>query len=522
VDPQDPTAFEFGGFRLDGRRRLLLDADGNVVPLTGKTFDALVFFVERAGEVVERAALMEALWPGVIVEENSLSQVVLLLRRALGDGFIVTIKGRGYQFVEDVQVVSVNEADARPNETSGPGPDRRPPAWLLVATLGVALVATIAWIAAGRYSSGDAPDQRSVAVLPFENLSASEADAVFVDGMHNDIVTQLAKIGALRVTSRASVLEYRGRARNLREIGETLGVATVLEGAVQRAVDAVRVNVQLIDARTDEHIWAETYDFEPTAGNLFTIQSRIATSVADALRVAILPSEATRLGAIPTESSRAYDFFLSAREYDRRDSRLAERQYERAVQEDPGFALAWAYLSWWHMETHWFRIDGSDARKRMALEAAKRALALEPDLPEAHIALGWYYFKAEQRYEAALKELAIAERGMPGDIAVPWSRGNVLRWAGRWDEAFAEFDRAARLDPRNTVLLLEPAEVHIALRDYAAAERQLDRILEMLPDHVPSLVWKTMIPLLRDGDVAAANGAVEDPTYPSAGTKHNG
>ena len=155
MDPQGPTAFEFGGFRLDGRRRLLLDADGNVVPLTGKTFDALVFFVEHAGEAVERAALMEALWPGVIVEENSLSQVVLLLRRALGDGFIVTIKGRGYQFVKDVQVVSVDEADARPNGmATEPRPDRRRSGWLFVATLGVAVVAAIGGSQPGRTRRG--------------------------------------------------------------------------------------------------------------------------------------------------------------------------------------------------------------------------------------------------------------------------------------------------------------------------------------------------------------------------------
>jgi len=364
-----------------------------------------------------------------------------------------------------------------------------------------------------------ADDRRSIAVLPFDNRSAQSEDEFFVGGIHDDILTQLAKIGALKVISRTSVMEYRDVSRNMREIGEQLGVATILEGGVQRAGDTIRINAQLIDAETDEHLWAEIYDRELTAENIFTIQSEIATSIADALEATLSPQEVDRLNEVPTQNTRAYDFFLSGKEYqsrgvdNRTDLPLAVQQYERAVEEDPEFALAWARLAAAHIRIYWAAFDRTDARRRTALSAVERALGLQPDLPEAHYAMARYHYHGYRNYEEALRELAIAEQGMPGDVELIFSRAAIYRRQGQWEQVLTNFDRVIELDPRSVTLLWEYGATYRSLRDYAQAEHYWDQALEIAPDALNPYQQKAQIPLWRDGDVSSIKAAVENAPF---------
>jgi len=359
----------------------------------------------------------------------------------------------------------------------------------------------------------------SIAVLPFENLSPDPENAFFADGIHGDLLTQLSKISSLKVISRTSVMEYRNSPKNIRDIGEELGAATILEGDIRRASDTVRINVQLIDAETDEHLWAETYDRQLTAENIFAIQRQMAISIASALQVTLSPQEEVRLDELPTQNTRAYDFFLSGNEYawrgsDRRtDLPLAVQQYERAVGEDPEFALAWASLAEAHVRMYWFAIDRTDVRRGMALSAVERALELQPDLPEAHAAMGRYHYQGHLDYEAALRELAIAGAGMQGDADLFYLRAMIYRRQGQWEQTLAGVAQAIELDPRNAGVLDQYGVTYSALRDYAQAERYWDRALEITPDSVDSYVSKVQIPLWRDGDVSLLKAAAENPPF---------
>lgn len=364
-------------------------------------------------------------------------------------------------------------------------------------------------------------DLRSIAVLPFDNRSARGEDEFFVDGIHDDIITQLFKIGGLKVISRTSVMEYRDAARNMREIGEALGVATILEGAVQRSGDSVRINVQLIDAQIDEHLWAEIYNRELTAENIFEIQSEMAIAIADALEATLSPQEVARLNERPTDNTEAYNFYLAAKDYLRRSdvegNRLrAAETYERAVAADPEFALAWAELSVAHTLVYWSTVDRTEARITAALDAVQRAVALRPDLPEAHLAWADYYYRVTREFERALEELDLAEEGIPGSAHLYATRAYVLRRLHRFGASFAAWERAIELDPRAIVNRWQQAETAQIVRDYARAEESLVRALELAPDSVAVYGALASILLERDGDSAAFETAVADPASPGS------
>ena len=327
-------------------------------------------------------------------------------------------------------------------------------------------VPTVADAAAGSDPSpptaGDDParDLRSIAALPFSNESAEEENAeFFANGIHDELLTRLAKIGSLKVISRTSVEEYRDATRNMREIGQALGVATLLEGRVQRAGERVRINVQLIDAETDEHLWAEIYDRELTASDIFAVQSEMATEIANALRVVLSPEEAVRLADVPTENTRAYDYYLSGLDYFAQLDRyerlpLAVQQFERAVEEDQDFAVAWAALSRAHMVMYLYALDRTPERLALARAASDRALALAPDAGEPHVALANYYYIGERDYAAARAELAIAEQAMPGSAEVYELRALVVRREGDLNASVARLgarDRARSAQHRHDV-----------------------------------------------------------------------
>jgi len=382
------------------------------------------------------------------------------------------------------------------------------------------LVFALGFVVVDQYvveESGQAelPDLRSVAALPFANESAEEENAeFFANGIHDELLTQLAKIGSLKVISRTSVEEYRNTSKNMRQIGQELGVATLLEGRVQRAGDMVRINVQLIDAETEEHLWADTYNRELTAENIFAIQGEMATSIADALQATLTPLEVAQLNVIPTQSTRAWDLYFSGNEYFNRRYEtgaleIAVQQYERAVVEDPAFSQAWAALSRAHSQMHFASVRSEEAHLESARQTLERAIELAPDAPENHFAMAQYHFMGTLDYQAALRELVIAEQGMPGTADIFKPRAFMQRRANDWEDAPVSMARAVELDPRNLDTLRSLADTNLHLRNYAVAERTTDRVLDIAPDNRNANLKQVLIPMLRDGDFTALKTALE-------------
>jgi TolB-like protein/Flp pilus assembly protein TadD/class 3 adenylate cyclase len=349
---------------------------------------------------------------------------------------------------------------------------------------------------------------KSIAVLPFQNLSDEKENAYFADGMQDDILTNLSKIGDLKVISRTSVNSYRDNAaRNAREIGKALGVATLLEGSVRRIGNRVRVNVQLINAGNDEHIWAEDYDRDLT--DVFAIQSDLAQKIATSLEAKLSPNEKARLNQRPTENSEAYLLFIQAEPYAAglemftENYLRAEQLYEQAIKLDPNFAAAHACLS---MVESWayHTFDPTPARREKARAAADEALRLQPDLPEGHLALGFVYYYGDRDYERALTEFEIAKRGLPNDAQAYMAIGAIQRRQGKWKESVANFEKSVALDPKNAGCLYNLGFSYIALNRYETAEEMFDRALEVAPDSFSSRALKAVIAILWKGDVEAA------------------
>src|SRR6476661_4170178 len=310
---------------------------------------------------------------------------------------------------------------------------------------------------------------KSIAVLPFQNLSDEKENAYFADGIQDDILTNLSKIGDLKVISRTSVNSYRGNdTRSAREIGKALGVATLLEGSVRRIGNRVRVNVQLINADNDEHIWAEDYDRDLT--DVFAIQTDLAQKIASALQAKLSPSERARIDRRPTQNSDAYLLCIQAEQYaDRADmfhdtTLKAEPLLEQAIKLDPNFALAFASLS--RVESWAYHsFDPIPARREKARLNADEALRLQPDLPEGHLALGFSYYYGDRDYERALAEFDVARRALPNESEAYFAIGAIQRRQGKWAESTANLEKAATLDPKNINVLVNLGYNYMATRN---------------------------------------------------------
>jgi TolB-like protein/class 3 adenylate cyclase/Tfp pilus assembly protein PilF len=331
--------------------------------------------------------------------------------------------------------------------------------------------------------------EKSIAVLPFENLSEEKANSYFADGIQEEILTRLAKIADLKVISRTSTQQYQSKPGNLAEIAKQLGVATILEGSVQKAADQVRVNVQLINAQTDSHLWADTYDRKLT--DIFAVESEIAKRIAGSLQAKLTGREEQALAVKPTNNPEAYDAYLrgvafEARFYSSFFSGDLEKKaisfFERAVQLDPGFALAWARLSRANAQLSM----GSGDTPAVWAEAAKRALEnaqkLEPNSAETLLALGYYQFRVLQDYGLAKTTLQRVSKMLPGSSEVPRALGLIARRAGHWDQSVAYFEQALALDPRNVELLSVAAWGYYWHRQFPAALKLFDRVLDITPN----------------------------------------
>jgi TolB-like protein/Tfp pilus assembly protein PilF len=371
-------------------------------------------------------------------------------------------------------------------------------------------VGAIASLAAGYFLLPRASARKidkSIAVLPFQNLSDEKENAYFADGMQDDILTNLSKIGDLKVISRTSVMSYRDGARNAREIGKTLGVAALLEGSVRRIGNRVRVNVQLINANNDEHLWAEDYDRDLT--DVFAIQTDLAQKIATALQAKLSPNEKARLDRRPTQNPEAYLLFVQAHEYANRmemfhDTSLkAEPLFEQAIKLDPSFALAFAGLS---MAESWLfhSFEPVPARREKARLNADEALRLRPDLPEGHLALGFSYYYGDRDYERALTEFETARHGLPNESQAYMAIGSIQRRQGKWAESTANLEKAAALDPKNTNLLINLAFSYVALRNFEAADRTTDRAIATGAQGLEAAALKGLVAIHWKGDLTFA------------------
>ena len=399
-------------------------------------------------------------------------------------------------------------ADRTPNDQS------RSRAWIVVVL--AAGLLSVALFFVGRYTAwplriGSSSLAKSIAVLPFENRSEEKANSYLADGIQDEILTRLAKIDDLKVISRTSTQRYRSSPENLPEIAKELGVGHVLEGSVQKVGEQVRVNVQLINAETDTHVWAEVYDRK--LADIFAVQSDIAERVAKALRVKLSSREQKAVAAKPTDNLAAYDAYLRGLALWNGLSLSPEKlgkmteAFSRAVELDPSFAVAWANLS--VVQTlSYAEFDPTAARLAEAKRALDNALKLQPDSGDAYFALGLYRYRALHDFDSALQAFAEAiDHGVNRALALEFS-GYVKRRQGKWDEALAHHAQSAEIDPRNPIIFSEKAVTYRSIRRFPEAHAALDRALEIVPDNQDILAQKASV-YQATGDFAAAGQLIE-------------
>jgi TolB-like protein/Tfp pilus assembly protein PilF len=353
---------------------------------------------------------------------------------------------------------------------------------------------------------------KSIAVLPFENLSDEKDNAYFADGIQDDILTNLSKIGELKVISRTSVMQYRGHTPNVREIGKSLGVSTILEGSVRRSGNRVRLNVQLINTENDQHLWAEDYDRDLT--DVFAIQSDLAQKIVTALQARLSPVEKLQMERKPTENGEAYLAFVQAHNLfysgveEPEKLKQGEQLYARAIELDPTFTLAIACYS--QLESWIFHsVEPTREHREKARSLAERALQLQSDLPEAHLAMGFSYYYGDNNFDAALKEFEIAQRGLPNEAGAYLAIGAIQRRQAKWAESTANLERAASLSPTDPFPLQNLAFNYQMIRDFNAANKTIDRALKSNPDSLGLWEVKSKLAIGEKGDFSVAEKAFE-------------
>jgi len=378
--------------------------------------------------------------------------------------------------------------------------------------------------AVARSSSGKAADrglpipEKSIAVLPFENRSEDKANAYFADGIQDEILTRLSKIADLKVISRTSTQHYKSAPENLREIAKQLGVAHILEGSVQKSGDAVRVNVRLIKAANDSHLWADTLDRKLT--DIFSVESEVAKAIADQLRAKLTGQEEQVIAAKPTDNPEAYDAYLRGLAYTLKTQNTpanalgAQKYLREAVRLDPKFALSWALLSYVDSVGYTsLSLQPTVALREEARQAAETALTLQPNLGEAVLAKGYYHYSCLKDYDTAVGYFEQARQLLPNSSRIPESLAYVERRRGQWDRSESYFNEAERLDPRNVSILTQHALSYMELRRFPEAVRKFDQVLDITPDDLDTLVLKAAI-AQAEGDLPRAS-AILAPLHPA-------
>jgi TolB-like protein/Tfp pilus assembly protein PilF len=370
------------------------------------------------------------------------------------------------------------------------------------AIIGI-LVAVIGVLAFQRYRTNMAPPapdipEKSIAVLPFENRSEEKANAYFADGIQDEILTRLSKISDLKVISRTSTQHYKSTPENLRSIARELGVAHILQGSVQKRGDTVRVNVQLIKASNDSHLWADSFDRKLT--DIFSVETEVAKAIADQLRAKLTGQEEKLIAAKPTDNPEAYDAYLRGLAYTLKAATTsanalgAQKYLREAVRLDPKFALSWARLSYVDSLSYLsVTLQPTVALRDEARQAAENALTLQPNLGEALHAKGFYHYACLKDYDTAVHYFEQARELLPNSSRIPESLAYVARRRGEWDGSESYFNEAERLDPRNVSLLTQHALSYVLRRRFAEAQKILDQVLEITPDDLDTLVEKAAI-----------------------------
>jgi serine/threonine protein kinase/Flp pilus assembly protein TadD len=415
--------------------------------------------------------------------------------------------------IEVAQRLELTPVQTRTRVAAGKRPNTKA---VLIGAIAALSVLSLAGLYLGAFKRQAKPKpqmvaipEKSIAVLPFENLSANQENAFFTDGVQDEILTYLAKVADLKVISRTSVMQYKtGGKRNLREIANALGVAHVVEGSVQRAGNRVRVSAQLIDARTDMHLWAERYDRD--LADVFTIQSEIAKKIADQLQAKISPNEKAAIEEPATTDLLAYDLYSRAQAlwgdvsdpiHARENLLQAARLLNEAVGRDPDFVLAWCLLSKTHAAMYKQGYDHSPGHLDLANAAVQTALRLRPDAGEAHLALANYYYYGFRDYERARNELTIARRTLPNNSELFAYTGLIDRRQGHWAEATHNLERAVELDPRNAFILQQLALTYPWLHRYADEARTWDLLLTIVPGDPLTRISRAHVSLNWQADI---------------------
>ena len=361
--------------------------------------------------------------------------------------------------------------------------------------------------------------EKSIAVMPFENLSRDPDNAYFADGIQDEILTRLSKIADLKVISRTSTQQYQSKPGNLSEIARQLGVTHIVEGSVQKSGDAVRVNVQLIKAANDSHLWADTFDRKLT--DIFSVESEVAKAIADQLRAKLTGEEEQLISARPTDNPEAYDAYLRGLAFTLKTTTTpakllgVQKQFKDAVGLDPKFALAWALLSIYESGGYLTgTIQPTLALREDARQAAETALGLQPKLGEAILAKGFFNYACLKDYDAAVPYLEEARQFLPNNSRIPEFLAYVARRRGQWDRSDSYFNEAERLDPRNGSIITQHALSYICLRRFPEALRKLDQVLGIIPDDVDTIASKASV-AQAEGDLPRA-AALLAPLHPGA------
>lgn len=536
--------YEFGEFRLDALRRVLSSrVDGQPLQVTGKVFDTLLYLVERAGQVLDKRTLMSALWPDVIVEEGNLTQTIHTLRRVLGERpdehrFIVTVPGRGYRFVADVTTSTLAE---RPSA-------KRKPLVVGVAAFAAIVLAGVAFVLLR--GLGDAPPgvsaaaPPSIAVLPFVDMSETQDQAYFAEGLSEEILNLLAQSTTLRVTARTSSFSFKGRNVDIPTIARALKVTHVLEGSVRKAGSHVRITAQLVDGSTSVHSWSQTYDRDVT--DIFGVQDDIAGAVAEALQVRLSGARIPHGGQ--TRNAQAFEHYLQGKYFFNRrgetDIARAKDYFEQALQIDPEYARAWAGLAGVYYVTT--RPLSQSAMDRWG-ETVQRALKLGPNLAESHVRAAQYYWRlgdsqvAEQHCKRAIElnpsdplvlsvsagatfmagrqseGISLQRRAVAVDPLAAIGRANLgvyLAAVGELDEAVAELEKARELSPTLASIDADVAKVLILQQRFDEAFAAIARLPGPLRDQCLALAYRA--PGRRSAADAALSRLIESAKTPDA------
>ncbi|HXS88122.1 MAG TPA: tetratricopeptide repeat protein [Steroidobacteraceae bacterium] len=475
------ATYEFGPFCLDGNKKLLW-RDSEPVALTPKVLDTLLTLIELRDRVVTKDELLERVWRGTVVEEGGLARNISILRKALGEKpdqhtYIVTVPGKGYRFVADVREAAGAGASAK---------EARASRWLLLGGL-VALAAAVLVVYLWRHPPGAPaapPAITSLAVLPLANLSGDPAQEYFADGMTEALIGNLARIRALRVVSRTSVMRFKGGTRSLPEIARALSVDAIVEGSVLRTGDRVRISVQLIHVATDAHLWAREYERDLT--DILKLQGEVSRAVAEEIQVQITAEERARLASVASVDPAAYQEYLLGQHYlwrlDEEDLTRAIDHFEQATRLDGRYAAAYAGLShaWW-----WRGVWGAKSPKQVEVQsraAALRALELDPQLAAAHVSTGRIKFSYDWDWSGAEMDFGRALELDPNSLDAHFFEGMLFMALGRFPESIAHIERAEQLDPLSATVQSAFGRILYRARRFDEAILHLNQAIELQPE----------------------------------------